>query len=517
MTPRIHNKGTSFKGIANYLLHDKGTTETSERVAWTKTRNMATDNPHAAWRVMAATSMNQSQIKKQAGMKATGRKSKDHVLHYSLSWTADEKEDLTREEMERAAIQSLKYIGASKSESTKKVKILRDQYANEHQVLIVAHLDDTDQPHVHVVVNRVHPEHGIILPSKKEKDKIQDWALEYDRSRDMEHLCPNRAINRKSRTREWKHTPYRKHMAEKKARSSNDNDKQFEAIKKDQAAKDRQLILGTQALKTTHAKQWDELQSRYQRRKERIESAAEKVSGQKRYQARKDTRRKWEENFHETQAETRDHERTESRFRSWVSGKFQAFRSYLFKDNIRGAASENFNAEASSGLLKKQMQHQQEDRDRQLADRQKQAELAAAGNVRQRQKALLDKHSKAYLDKRSTLIETHKQEKAYQKQKWQVRNNERQKVLSDFAKLGKDLNKTAEKSIDKAKAQPKDKAPVIDRTALSAPDKKADKPVMTEAEKKTQAINDFKENFNRTGRRSFRRSRNRDDKGGRER
>ena len=41
MVPRLHAKGTSFKGASAYLLHDKAAS-TSERVAWTDTRNLAT-------------------------------------------------------------------------------------------------------------------------------------------------------------------------------------------------------------------------------------------------------------------------------------------------------------------------------------------------------------------------------------------------------------------------------------------------------------------------------------------
>ena len=52
MVPKIHAKGSSFKGCATYVLHDKDA-QTSERVAWSETVNLGTSNPHAAWKVMA--------------------------------------------------------------------------------------------------------------------------------------------------------------------------------------------------------------------------------------------------------------------------------------------------------------------------------------------------------------------------------------------------------------------------------------------------------------------------------
>lgn len=64
--PRTKGKGvgTSFKGTAAYLLHDEGQAQTSDRVLWTDTRNLATDNPDQAWRVMAATAMDSDRLKR---------------------------------------------------------------------------------------------------------------------------------------------------------------------------------------------------------------------------------------------------------------------------------------------------------------------------------------------------------------------------------------------------------------------------------------------------------------------
>lgn len=73
MVPKLAAKGTSFKGAAAYYLHDKGAS-TDERVAWTATLNLATNNPEMAWRIMAATAKDQTRLKEQAGIKATGRK-----------------------------------------------------------------------------------------------------------------------------------------------------------------------------------------------------------------------------------------------------------------------------------------------------------------------------------------------------------------------------------------------------------------------------------------------------------
>ncbi|MFN0132759.1 MAG: hypothetical protein ACKVW3_09560 [Phycisphaerales bacterium] len=104
MVPKLHAKGTSFRGAAAYLLHDKNRAKTSNRVAWTETRNLATGDPHVAWKLMAATAMDRERLKRGAGVKNSGRKSGDVVLHRTLSWHPGEKDKLPREEMMRAGL-----------------------------------------------------------------------------------------------------------------------------------------------------------------------------------------------------------------------------------------------------------------------------------------------------------------------------------------------------------------------------------------------------------------------------
>ncbi|QDU70162.1 relaxase/mobilization nuclease domain-containing protein [Engelhardtia mirabilis] len=182
MIPKLHKKGRSFAGAAAYLLHDKDHAETSERVAWTATRNLATHNPEAAWRVMAATAMDQARLKEEAGIKATGRKSKESVLHITLSWHPDEADKLTREEMMAAADGALMTLKADR-----------------HQALIVCHSDEP-QPHVHILLNRVSPEDGRLLSSSKEKLALSRWAERYERDRGQV-LCEERVLNNAARDR----------------------------------------------------------------------------------------------------------------------------------------------------------------------------------------------------------------------------------------------------------------------------------------------------------------------------
>lgn len=200
MNPRIHKVGSSFKGLAAYLLHDKDAT-TDERVAWVETHNMGTDNPETAWKLMIATAMKQAELKKAAGIPAQGQKNKGTVLHFSLSWSKDEKAPVDRTEMVKAAKEALAVYGVDPALFKPSAKNIpkRRQYADEHQAMIICH-DDEEHPHVHVMVNRVHPVHGAILPNGKDQEKLSKWALEYNLGRG-EELSKRRELNWEMRNR----------------------------------------------------------------------------------------------------------------------------------------------------------------------------------------------------------------------------------------------------------------------------------------------------------------------------
>jgi len=57
-----------------------------ERVAWTYTENLRTDQPRRAWREMAWTAGQAEALKRKTGQKSTGRKADKPVYHLSLSW-----------------------------------------------------------------------------------------------------------------------------------------------------------------------------------------------------------------------------------------------------------------------------------------------------------------------------------------------------------------------------------------------------------------------------------------------
>jgi len=224
MIPKIHKYGASFKGCAVYVLHDKGKATTAERVDWVETRNLAVDastprGQSVAWRIMAATSMDADRLKAEAGVKNTGRKSQDHVMHFTLSWHPDE--EIDRDEMLLAADQAIAAVGG-----------------NDRQAMIVAH-NDEKQPHLHVVLNRVSPEDGRLLAKRQDQRKLSAWALEYEQARGQV-LCKQRERNARRRDRGdyvWAEKDKPRHIFELE-QAANDNSERFERYQAAQKAAD---------------------------------------------------------------------------------------------------------------------------------------------------------------------------------------------------------------------------------------------------------------------------------------
>jgi len=180
MIPKINSRGQSFKGVAAYLVHDKDKAQTSERMAWSDTGNLRTNDIEKAALVMAWTDKNREDIRaayrEKEGLEPNnaGRKGEaGNVYHHSIAWAIGE---TPSEEHQREA--ALDYIKAHGLE--------------DHQFFMVAH-EDTKHAHVHVVINLVHHETGLIHDVGLDKKRAQTWALEYEREHGLH--CHKREEN----------------------------------------------------------------------------------------------------------------------------------------------------------------------------------------------------------------------------------------------------------------------------------------------------------------------------------
>jgi len=131
--------GSGFGGLARYL-HFGRKGDNPGRVEWTAARNLPTTDPDLVPSMMRATA-------------SLSKRVQDPVFHYSISWP--EHEQLPQEDMLKIADRTL-----------------ADLNLEEHQAIIVAH-NDTDHPHVHVMVNRVHPQTGVAWEKWKYKTRLE--------------------------------------------------------------------------------------------------------------------------------------------------------------------------------------------------------------------------------------------------------------------------------------------------------------------------------------------------------
>ena len=449
MVPKLpaRSKGKSFRGCAMYILHDIDTTESANRVGWAEMRNLVTNDPHVAWRVMAATALDQDRLKKAAGIKNTGRKSRDHVLHFTLNWEPSEKSGLTKDEMMRAAIGALNAIGAG-----------------DRQAMVVAHTDKP-HPHVHLMVNRVSPEDGRILPSSNEKLNLSKWALEYEQERG-EVLCEQREQNWKARdrdeyTRGEPDKPRHIHELE----SANDNRTDAENIREEQRKRDYALGRKTRELKAKQRAAWRDLAERRKTEIARIRDDAKRAVGKEIDRIRAAFRDRWTSLYHEHKASLRAFEIREEKFLGRVSNTVRSIDlGEIFSgQDRRKALSEAYNALSSSGGRLEALKRSQRAQDRALELEQKAEERAAEKAVKaERDRKLADMRA-LFQAERSSLIFTQRLERAHNRGEWITRSRDRRAAWEHNRLHGNDdgPDRRREASPDR------DAAPKTDFTALA--------------------------------------------------
>jgi len=199
------SSGKSFGGLIRYLELGRSGRE-HDRVDWIASRNLCDiDDPEIAGRLMAATAEQSLRIQKP-------------VYHVSIAF--DPHDPVNRPRMELVADRVLDNLGLS-----------------EHQAMFLAHRD-REHAHVHIVVNRVHPDTGVAWERWQDHPKIERTLRGMERElglrevpgrlyRALGHDLPERALetsgerHAKGRTHELSFTDkVRQHLPElRQARS----------------------------------------------------------------------------------------------------------------------------------------------------------------------------------------------------------------------------------------------------------------------------------------------------------
>jgi len=142
------SSGRRFGPLADYLVHGRSGIET-DRVAWTASRNLGTDEPELAAALMQATARQSAMVR---------------VPVYHLTISFDHHDQVSPDQMQA--------IGD---------KVLQDLGLAEYQTLMVAHKDRA-HPHLHVMVNRIHPETGVGWERWQDRPIIERALREQERA-----------------------------------------------------------------------------------------------------------------------------------------------------------------------------------------------------------------------------------------------------------------------------------------------------------------------------------------------
>lgn len=400
MVPDVAGTGHSFKGALAYYLHDKRANDalpqlsSSERVAWTETRNLATDDMHTAQRVMIATAKQADELKARAGVKNTGRKSTKAVYAYSLSWHPDEAATLTRDEMVRAADASLKVLGAE-----------------NRQAVIVCHTDQK-HPHVHVIVNRVDPEDGRMLDGKNDRFKLSDWANQYERERGR-ILTPRREEKREQRERNADKAERRAYTEQKRAAT-----KEQAHDTKSRATMLRELGASQ---KVQHRNQWRDLAAREKADRNEIYRLSGVAIAATIEQHKAECKPIWAEHYRGKRAAERRFNQREKSMSGVVVNAFVAARHQQATGQLegRGLFTATVANVFSSRARQQAFEQAQEMTRQQLASRLKSIVDNEISNLKEQRGRDLAKHRDLFKAERGALIDRQDGERAKLREAWQ--------------------------------------------------------------------------------------------------
>jgi len=147
MIGKAYKLGTGFKALAAYLQYGRRDGTERDRVDWVESRNLPTEHPQAAARIMIATARDSDSVQPP-------------VYHFTVSF--DPKDPVTRDTMRQVVDRTLRDLGLQ-----------------EHQVLVVAHCDRA-HAHLHFMVNRIHPGRGTVWSNWNDYARIERTMREQE-------------------------------------------------------------------------------------------------------------------------------------------------------------------------------------------------------------------------------------------------------------------------------------------------------------------------------------------------
>ena len=274
MNPVVIGRGRSFKGLAQYLLHDPKA-QSAERVGWIETVNLGDADPDRAWRLMAGTAKNANALKEAAGLRKGGGQNKKPAYHYTI--TFPERDAPTEALQKRAMQDSLKALGMS-----------------HLQAMAVQHLDG--KPHFHVMVNMISPDDGTTVKLSHDHKKLSSWAQKFEKEHGLIVTAGRAENERKRQSGEYVDARRKsRNVYEREQREGRDRRAAWLRRQEDGIA--RTLAAEAREMRQLHNDEWQANKQAWLEKKSRIKSARERDITQAIDQIKADFKTEWAKVF----------------------------------------------------------------------------------------------------------------------------------------------------------------------------------------------------------------------------
>ena len=463
--------GHSFKGLHAYCAHDQERVLTSERVDWIDMRNIAANDPAQAWKVMAATAGAQNDLKRAAGVRA-GRTSKDGaVMHVVLSFDQDEPTD--PEAMQTAADEFLSQLGADPAKMRGKAKPKRRQFANEHQVVMYAH-SDTDNAHLHLMINSVHPEHGVKLPTSNNQLKAQKWALDFSKRHGTDKKTPARSENAEMRAdgeyvKGEKRKSRNAYEQEQAAKAANDNER-LKAVIEAERRKDAALALRRRNLEAMQARTWQMLTDGHRQRKAALARHHQRDMNKLKSEVREEFRPKWRELRRVQESERQTFAELERSFFGRASNMAKtALSAQDIGDGKTGVIARTFRILTNAGERQVYFDAAQQRAQSSLQCQQAETVSVQAEPLKATQEAKQGSLRAIYAQERQDLAKGHQAAQDQIKADWKKRSAQRDQVLQAAMKQAEQEKAQEQQARDQRRAERKAAPPHPDKQGDGSP------------------------------------------------
>jgi len=414
MNPVEIGKGKSFKGLAAYLLHDTGRAQSAERVGWSQSFNLDGADAERAWKLMAATAMSADKLKEAAGIKK-GKPVTNSVYHLALSFNPG---DRPSEQTQRAAVTgALSALGLE-----------------QYQALAIGHTD-TDHAHVHVMVNLIHPEHGVSAASKQPgggpsplsfaQKKLSKWAQNFEREHGLA-VTEGRLANANKRAQGEKVDARRKprHVWEREKEETTDRRRDFTKQRYEDQA--RELTAESRSMHEQHRAEWGGLKGSYEVEKDARQQADKKAIPALIDAVKQQHKPLWRELFARQRDEMRIFDRGERTAIGRIWHAAAVFRELALSGDALGGFVAAFSQEERRNIIARKHDGQRKDLGADVADEiSRQIRAARSDQAAERNNARA-----RYFAACDELRARHAEERAAMQGKWQAYNAARAASLA---------------------------------------------------------------------------------------